>query len=47
MEDKKIILEAEIGRLFLEIERAKAFQAQAMQKVGELLQQINEIERER
>ena len=43
MENKKLQLEAEIGRLFLEIEKAKAFQEQAKQKINELLRQIEAI----
>jgi hypothetical protein len=40
MENKKLQLEAEIGRLFLEIEKAKAFQEQAKQKIHELLVEL-------
>ena len=39
----KLELEAEIGRLFIEIEKAKAFQAQAVQRINELLKQIEAI----
>jgi archaellum component FlaC len=37
-------LELEIGKLFIEIEQAKAFVAQAMPKLNELLKQIKELE---
>jgi exonuclease VII small subunit len=44
MENKKLELEAEMGRLFLELEKARAFQAQAMQRINELRQQIEKLD---
>lgn len=41
--EEKLKLEAEIGRLFLEIEKSKAFQAQAYQKINELLKKVEAI----
>jgi hypothetical protein len=44
--DERLKLEAEMGRLFLQIEQAKAAQAQCTQRINEILQQLREPEKE-
>lgn len=43
MENKKLLLEAELGRLFLELERAREFQGQAMQRVNQVRKELDDI----
>lgn len=45
MNIKKLELEAEIGRIFLEVENAKAFQEAAKIKIKELLNEIDKLNR--
>ena len=44
--EKKIQLEAEMGRAFLELEKAKAAQAQLTQHINNLIQQIQKLKGE-
>lgn len=41
--EKKLILEAEIGRLFLELEKTKAAQQQLAQKINAILTQLEKL----
>lgn len=43
-DNKKLELEAEMGRLFLEVEKAKAFQAQAAQRINQILEELKKAE---
>lgn len=44
MSDEKLKLEAEIGRLFLQLEEAKQVQAKCAQRINELLAELKEKE---
>lgn len=44
LENKKLELEAEMGRLFLQIEQAKNAQAQAAQRINKILEELKKIE---
>lgn len=41
--EKKLILEAEIGRLFLELEKTKVAQQQLTQKINATLTQLEKL----
>lgn len=42
--NKKLELEAEMGRLFLQIEQMKAQQAQIAQRINEILEELKKVE---
>ena len=42
----KLELEAEIGRLFLQIEEAKTAQHQAVQRINQILEELKKIKEE-
>jgi len=44
--DQKTLLEAEMGRAFLELEKAKAAQMQLTQHINNLVQQIDKLKGE-
>jgi uncharacterized coiled-coil protein SlyX len=41
--DKKLILEAEVGRLFIELEKTKAAQQQLAQRINSILTEIEKL----
>ena len=44
MEDQKLALEAELGRLFLELERAREFQGQVMQRMNQIKEELKKLD---
>jgi uncharacterized coiled-coil protein SlyX len=43
-ENKKLELEAEMGRLFLRLEQQKAEQAQIAQRINQILAELKKVE---
>jgi len=43
-ENKKLELEAEMGRCFLQIEQYKANQAQLAQRINQILEELKKVE---
>jgi hypothetical protein len=41
--EKKILLEAEMGRAFLELEKAKAAQAQITQRINAIIAELDKL----
>jgi hypothetical protein len=41
--DKKLILEAEVGRLFIELEKTKAAQQRLAQRINSILTEIEKL----
>lgn len=44
MAAEKLELEAEVGRLFLELERAREFQGQVMQRIQQIKEELKKLE---
>jgi hypothetical protein len=43
-ENKRLPLEAEMGRLFLQLEESKAFQLQVTQRINQIIEELKKVE---
>jgi hypothetical protein len=43
-QNAKLELEAEMGRLFLQLEESKAFQLQVTQRINQILEELKKVE---